>query len=173
MFELYAYDNKTRVFYPTMRFMFYSVEQAKALYREKHGLKHNRLDFRVQATEGKKMNFLEYLNNELFSQDWLELFEAYNDRNKYGFLIFGSFDQLLDEYYTDHESLKKALSQGVFEDINRDAWLYVVDDCERISAYISTYDLVEDLAGYQALADFAEENDLPIWQEYKEQVEEN
>lgn len=44
------------------------------------------------------MSFLEYLNDELFSQDWLELFEAYNDRNKYGFLIFSSFDQLLDEH---------------------------------------------------------------------------
>ena len=117
------------------------------------------------------MSFLEYLNDELFSQDWLELFEAYNDRNKYGFLIFGSFDQLLDEHYTDREISKIALSQGVFDTIDRDAWLYVVDDCGRISVYNSTYDLVEDLAGYQALADFAEENDLPIWQEYKEQVE--
>lgn len=119
------------------------------------------------------MSFLEYLNDELFSQDWLELFEAYNDHNKYGFLIFGNFDQLLDEYYTDRESLKIALSQGVFDTIDRDAWLYVVDDCGRISTYNSTYDLVEDLAGYQALADFAEQNDLPIWQEYKEQMEEN
>lgn len=50
MIELYAYDAKTRVFYPTMRLMFYSVAQAKALYREKYGLKHDRLDFRVQAT---------------------------------------------------------------------------------------------------------------------------
>ena len=119
------------------------------------------------------MTFLEYLGEELSSQDWLELFEEYNDRNKYGFLIFGSFDQLLDEYYTDRESLKNALSQGVFDAIDRDAWLYVVDDCGRISTYTSTYALVEDLAGYQALADFAEQNDLPIWQEYKEQKEEN
>nr|DAS43229.1 MAG TPA: hypothetical protein [Caudoviricetes sp.] len=72
------------------------------------------------------MSFLEYLNDELFSQDWLELFEAYNDRNKYGFLIFSSFDQLLDEHYPDRESLKIALSQGVFDTIDRDAWLYVV-----------------------------------------------
>lgn len=119
------------------------------------------------------MTFLEYLGEELSSQDWLELFEEYNDRNKYGFLIFGSFDQLLDEYYTDLESLKNALSQGVFDTIDRDAWLYVVDDCGRISAYNSTYALVEDLAGYQVLAEFAEQNDLPIWQEYKEQMEEN
>lgn len=119
------------------------------------------------------MSFLEYLNEELSSQDWLELFEAYNDCNKYGFLIFGRFDQLLDEYYTDRESLKSALLQGVFDTIDRDAWLYVVDDFGRISTYNSTYDLVRDLAGYQVLADFAEESDLPIWQEYKEQVEEN
>lgn len=119
------------------------------------------------------MNFIDYLQNELSSQDWLELFEAYNDHNNYGFLIFGSFNQLLDEYYADHESLKKALSQGIFDDICRDAWLYVVDDCGRIHAYNSNYDLIEELAGYQTLADFAEENDLSIWQEFKEQAEEN
>lgn len=50
MFELYAYDNRTRVFYPTNRYAFYTVTEAKKLYREKYGLKYKRLSFRVQAT---------------------------------------------------------------------------------------------------------------------------
>lgn len=48
MFELYAYD-KTRKFYPTVRYMFYTINQAKTLYCEQYGLKYRRLSFTVQA----------------------------------------------------------------------------------------------------------------------------
>lgn len=50
MFELYAYDNRTRVFYPTNRYYFCTVAEAKKLYREKYDLKYKRLSFRVQVT---------------------------------------------------------------------------------------------------------------------------
>lgn len=49
MFELYAYDSRTRIFYPTHRYSFYTIEEAKKLYREKYGLKYKCLTFRVQV----------------------------------------------------------------------------------------------------------------------------
>lgn len=50
MFELYAYDSRTRTFYPTNRYSFYTIEEAKKLYREKYGLKYKRITFKVQVT---------------------------------------------------------------------------------------------------------------------------
>lgn len=119
------------------------------------------------------MTFLDYLHENNSAQDWLELFYVYNEQNNYGFLIYGDFQAMIDQNWGDYESLSNALYRGMFDDLDKNSTYYIVDDCGRISTYNDQWAIVEEFAGYQVLANFAEENDLPIWQEYKEQMEEN
>lgn len=117
------------------------------------------------------MNFQKYLEDDFSSQDWLELFYVYNDQNNYGYLVFGDFREMLDQQYPDRESLVKALTRGTFDGLDQNAAYYVIDNCNRIRAYNSQLEIVSNFASFYTLAKFAEENDLPCYQDYKDEME--
>lgn len=118
------------------------------------------------------MTFQKYLEDNFNSQDWRALFQKYNDQNKYGYLICTDFQEMINLQFPDYESLVNALTRGTFNGIDENASFFVIDDCGRIKTYNSESEIVGNLASYATLAKFAEDNDLPCFEDYKDYQEE-
>lgn len=117
------------------------------------------------------MTFQKYLENNFDSQDWLELFYVYNEQNNYGYLVFGDFNEMIEQQYPDYKSLLNALTRGTFDGLDQNAAYYVIDDCGRIKSHNSQLEIVSNYASTSSLAKFAEDNDLPCYQDYKDEME--
>jgi hypothetical protein len=117
------------------------------------------------------MTFQKYLEDNFDSQDWLELFYVYNEQNNYGYLVFGDFEETVKNQYEDYQSLLKAFTRGSFDGIDQNASYFVVDNYGRIRSHNSQLEIVSNYASFYTLAKFAEENDLPCYQDYKDEME--